>query len=94
LTLTPPAVLKLDLRRAAEPTAAPVRPAREQRPNIVASPSGGPAESWWTSRATAGEVRPGFSRQEILKPAEEQPRGPQGVLTRLSELLTELSRTA
>jgi hypothetical protein len=57
------------------------------------APSGA-AESWWTTRATAGEVRPGFSRQEILKPPDEDPRGPDGVLTRLSELLGELSRTA
>src|SRR4029434_3580480 len=26
-----------------------------------------PAGSWWTARATAGEVRPGFSKEEILR---------------------------
>ena len=48
-------------------------------------------ESWWTARATAGEVKPGFSKEEILRPAREDPRGPSGVLTKVAVLLAELA---
>ena len=49
------------------------------------------AGSWWTARATAGEVTGGFSRDEILRPAKEDPRAEGGVFTRVSALLRELS---
>jgi transcription-repair coupling factor (superfamily II helicase) len=52
----------------------------------------GQPASWWTARATAGEVAPGFSKAEILKPAAEDPRGEQGVFTRVSQVLGELLR--
>ena len=32
--------------------------------------------SWWTARATTGEVTPGFTKAEILKQAPEDPRAP------------------
>jgi hypothetical protein len=47
--------------------------------------------SWWTARARAGEVAPGFSRDEIMRPAKEDPRREGGVFTRVSDLLRELS---
>jgi hypothetical protein len=50
-----------------------------------------PKASWWTARATAGEVAPGFSREEILRPEKENPRGEGGVFSRVSGLLRELS---
>ena len=46
--------------------------------------------SWWTARATAGEVKAGFSREEILKPAAEDPRAEGGVFSRVSGLLRDL----
>jgi transcription-repair coupling factor (superfamily II helicase) len=46
--------------------------------------------SWWTVRATAGEVTPGFTKAEILKQAPEDPRAPDGVLTKVTDLLEEL----
>ncbi len=46
--------------------------------------------SWWTARATAGEVVPGFSKAEMLKPQAEDPRGEQGVFTKVGGLLSEL----
>jgi transcription-repair coupling factor (superfamily II helicase) len=46
--------------------------------------------SWWTARATAGEVTAGFSRDEILKPAAEDPRAEGGVFSRVSGLLRDL----
>jgi transcription-repair coupling factor (superfamily II helicase) len=52
----------------------------------------GATTSWWTARATAGQVAPGFSKAEILKPQAEDPRGEHGVLTRVGSLLTELLR--
>jgi len=53
---------------------------------VAAQPPG----SWWTARATAGEVSPGFSKAEILKPQAEDPRGPDGVFTKVAGLLSEL----
>jgi transcription-repair coupling factor (superfamily II helicase) len=73
--LTPPATLKLDMR---------VGPA-------LSSKKKGPAASWWTARATAGEVKSGFSRDEILRPAKEDPRAEGGVFSRVSGLLRDLS---
>jgi transcription-repair coupling factor (superfamily II helicase) len=46
--------------------------------------------SWWTARATAGEVTTGFTKAEILKPEAEDPRGPSGVFTRVGGVLSEL----
>ena len=46
--------------------------------------------AWWTARATTGEVTPGFTKAEILKAAPEDPRAPDGVLNRVTELLEDL----
>jgi hypothetical protein len=46
--------------------------------------------SWWTVRATAGEVTAGFSKDEILKPVAEDPRAPGGLFDRVGSLLTDL----
>ncbi|MGE5358185.1 MAG: transcription-repair coupling factor [Bacteroidales bacterium] len=46
--------------------------------------------SWWTARARETEVKPGFTKEEILRPVREDPRGPDGVLTRVGELLSRL----
>ena len=92
LTLVPPATLKLDLRavpaapskRLRLPAAGPPRAVQRQDDPVAAG-------SWWTARATAGEVTGGFSRDEILRPAKEDPRAEGGVFTRVSALLRELS---
>ena len=55
-----------------------------------AEPSPAPA-SWWTARATAGQVTAGFSKAEMLQPGVEDPRGPSGVFTRVGALLADLS---
>jgi hypothetical protein len=73
--LTPPATVRLDLR---------VGPS-------VSKAKKGAAASWWTARATAGEVTAGFSRDEILRPAKEDPRAEGGVFSRVSGLLRDLS---
>ncbi len=46
--------------------------------------------SWWTARARTGEVTAGFTKEEILKPAKEDPRAVGGVFERLGGLLSEL----
>jgi len=76
LLLTPPATLRLDLRIA--PTGRPSGPIKS------------PQRSWWTARATAGEVTGGFTKDEILRPAKEDPRAEGGVFGRVSGLLRDL----
>ncbi len=46
--------------------------------------------SWWTARATAGAVTAGFSRKEILRAPETDPRAQGGMFARLEELLRAL----
>jgi transcription-repair coupling factor (superfamily II helicase) len=46
--------------------------------------------SWWTARATAGEVKPGFSKEEILRKPEANPRAEGGMFARLEGLLRAL----
>jgi len=101
VTLAPPSSLKLDLAWTAAKARAvktpPLPPAR-QRPasrvvpgaRIAPGKLGSTATSWWTARATAGEVAPGFSREAILRPEKEDPRGPSGVLTRVGGVLGAL----
>ncbi|MGH9313588.1 MAG: transcription-repair coupling factor [Vicinamibacterales bacterium] len=48
--------------------------------------------SWWTARATAGEVAPGFTREEMTRAPETDPRARDGLFERLGSLLDELSR--
>jgi transcription-repair coupling factor (superfamily II helicase) len=89
LQLIPPVSLKLDMKKSrtleAPPTsAAALKQAHQLRRRPRAEPA------WWTARATTGEVTPGFSKAEILKPKEEDPRAPGGVLQRVTDLLEEL----
>jgi transcription-repair coupling factor (superfamily II helicase) len=46
--------------------------------------------SWWTARATAGIVEAGFTKAEILKKPEGNPRAEGGVFARLESLLRAL----
>jgi transcription-repair coupling factor (superfamily II helicase) len=105
LTLIPPAGLRLDLRApltgAVPASARPRVPSgqalrstgrtgmSDQRVPARKPSSGAPA-SWWTARATAGEVTPGFTKAEIQRPTAEDPRGPNGVFTRVGGLLSDL----
>lgn len=73
---------------APRPGAMPGRPggrvpdARKRRSDI--------APSWWTARATEQEVRPGFTKAEILKPKTDDPRAPGGVFERVGGLLADM----
>ena len=101
VTILPPSTLKLSLAGptgASAPAAAvaanraPVRlpasasalarKARSGRSDI--------APSWWTARATAGEVRPGFTKAEITATKPDDPRAPGGVFERVGGLLSEM----
>jgi transcription-repair coupling factor (superfamily II helicase) len=53
-------------------------------------PSTEGAPGWWTARATAGEVKPGFTKEEILRKPEADPRAKGGMFDRLSSLLHAL----
>jgi transcription-repair coupling factor (superfamily II helicase) len=84
-TLVPPATLKVDLWGAVA-RRPPVQPGgRKGKGDPVA------AGSWWTARARAGEVTAGFTKDEIMRPAREDPRAEGGVFSRVAGLLRELS---
>ncbi|HZA35581.1 MAG TPA: transcription-repair coupling factor [Vicinamibacterales bacterium] len=70
-----------------QPTSADVLAAQKGTHRPAAAPG-----SWWTARATAGEVVPGFSKAEILRPQAEDPRAADGVFTKVAGLLGELLR--
>ena len=95
LTLVPPAGLKLNLDGASAAGDHAGRHAKGQ-PSAGAghgkraSKSTSAAPSWWTARAREGEVKPGFTKAEILRPAKEDPRAPGGVFERVGGLLSDL----
>ena len=100
LLLLPPAVLRLDLTR---PVAAPEGSAARRPAGLAAAgrlrPKPGAAqgdrrggESWWTARATAGEVTPGFTREAITSEVSPDPAAEGGLFERLGEVLGQLSQ--
>jgi transcription-repair coupling factor (superfamily II helicase) len=85
LALVPPAAVKLSLDAGAAPARSqPPAPKRSGGRTQAAAPS------WWTARARAGEVAPGFSKEAILKPARTDPRVPGGVFERVGGFLSDL----
>jgi transcription-repair coupling factor (superfamily II helicase) len=95
LTLVPPAGLKLNLDMAGGAGEHAARNPKAQQPagsghGKRVSKSAGAAPSWWTARAREGEVKPGFTKAEILRPAKEDPRAPGGVFERVGGLLSDL----
>ena len=88
-TLVPPASLKLDLdASAASVKPVPSRPASGRRTGLSAA--GERQTSWWTTRATAGTVEAGFTKEEVLRKPEGDPRAEGGVFGRLESLLRAL----
>jgi transcription-repair coupling factor (superfamily II helicase) len=98
--LTPPASLRLNLtatvtpadrsRGSSDPWRAEIRSRGVSTPRSPKARSA--AASWWTARATAGAVTPGFTKEEILKPPKEDPRAEGGLFDRVGGLLGELLR--
>jgi transcription-repair coupling factor (superfamily II helicase) len=81
-TFAPPVSLKLDLDAGGPKPSVPAR---------RSGPSGPPSKaSWWTARATAGEVKAGFTKEEILRRPSSDPRAEGGMFARLEGLLTAL----
>jgi hypothetical protein len=91
VTLLPPATLKLDLKKGTAPKA----PQQTRPPGALSGGKKGKdpvaGGSWWAARAHTGEVSPGFTKDEILRPAREDPRAAGGVFVQVSGLLRELS---
>jgi len=46
--------------------------------------------SWWVARAREAGVRPGFTKEEILRPAKDDPRAAGGLFERIGGVLSEL----
>ena len=84
ITLIPPATVKLDLKNTPQ---RPVPPPQGRRKGGDPVAGG----SWWAARAQAGVVTPGFTKDEIMRPAHEDPRSAGGIFARVSGLLRELS---
>ena len=83
-TLVPPASLKVDLEALTR---------EAPKPPLVRGlgrKGRGAETSWWTARATAGAVTAGFSKEEILRKPEGDPRAEGGMFARLEELLRAL----
>ena len=94
LKLFPPATLKLDLSVPMQeaPVTSEPPPLAKAWPKAGALPRRPQRKpAWWAARATAGAVTPGFSKEEILKAAPEDPRAPDGVLDRVTGLLLALT---
>jgi transcription-repair coupling factor (superfamily II helicase) len=93
--LVPPVSIKLDVEAATTavpqgpPQGAPAKKADRSRRGDAS-----PAGSWWTARATAGEVKPGFSKDQILRRPEADPRAEGGMFSRLAGLLRALGSEA
>ena len=78
VTLTPPAVIRVDLDALSRSRTGPPR-------RMVTSVSA----SWWTKRASSGEVKAGFSKDELLR--AERPGEADSLLDQVEGLLTDLS---
>jgi transcription-repair coupling factor (superfamily II helicase) len=82
--LVPPVSVKLDLEAPLAPTGHAPGPKPSQRRETGRGDS---QPSWWTTRATVGEVKPGFTKAEVLRKPEIDPRAEGGVFSRLMSLL-------
>jgi hypothetical protein len=92
--LVPPVSLKLDLEAPEKPAGAKVlrAPGGPKAAGHRVRPAGAGAagQSWWTARATAGEVTAGFTKEDILRRPETDPRAAGGMFSRLEQLLRAL----
>jgi transcription-repair coupling factor (superfamily II helicase) len=94
--LVPPASLKLDLEADAgglKPPGYRGTRGHDRGPRAGRRPAGPRRDdtSWWTTRATAGAVTAGFTKEAILRTPEGDPRAEGGMFPRLEALLERLS---
>jgi transcription-repair coupling factor (superfamily II helicase) len=87
LTLAPPASLKLSMERPGpSPQPSPLSPGKPGKSGRAKL-----APSWWTARARETEVKPGFSKEQMSRPAaRDDPRAAGGVFERVGGLLSDL----
>ena len=105
VTILPPSSLKLSLTTGQRPVAAvpssqvlrrtAVAPAEagQTRPESRRGAKGARSDiapSWWTARATVGEVKAGFTKAEITAAKPDDPRAEGGVFERVGGLLSEM----
>src|SRR5262249_44296371 len=97
--LVPPAALRLTMAMAdgkgLMAKKAAHQPTVSHQPSAIshrksASRAQSASASWWTARARTGSVTPGFTKDEILKPAKDDPRAPGGVFELVGGLLSDL----
>jgi transcription-repair coupling factor (superfamily II helicase) len=87
--LVPPVSVKLDIEAPLNaPGGQEARGDRAQRRGSKGR--GETGQSWWTARATTGEVKSGFTKAEILRKPESAPLAENGMFARLEGLLREL----
>jgi transcription-repair coupling factor (superfamily II helicase) len=92
-TLVPPVSVKLDLeapQTAAKPAGTSPMPGGRSSKSTARGAAGRGETSWWTARATAGQVTGGFTKEEILRKPEANPRAEGGMFSRLESLLRAL----
>ena len=87
LALVPPATVKMSLVGG---LVAPRLTARRPPPR-ASHPRYSQETSWWTERATADAVTPGFSKQEITKELPPDPCAAGGLYQRIGGFLAELT---
>src|SRR5262245_32865894 len=96
LALVPPAALRLNLDMAdgSSPQFQKRSPSGHQPSGSRSATRGArrqvTAPSWWTARALAGDVKPGFTKEEMTRPVRENPRAPGGLFEHVGGLLSEL----
>ncbi len=103
-TLVPPVSVKLNLDAPVEPMAPGREKDQDRRgqaarggsssvdrPGRRAPARPAAAPSWWTARATSGEVTSGFTKQEIMRRPDADPRSEGGMFTRIEGLLRALA---
>jgi transcription-repair coupling factor (superfamily II helicase) len=103
-TFVPPVSLKLDLEAAAAVRAVSKKEPEAGKPATGPAPGGRrgfssglkgrapapPPSSWWAARATAGEVIAGFTKEELTRRPESDPRAEGGMFAQLERLLRAL----
>ena len=93
LTLAPPASLKLSMEK---PSPGPSPSSHSPASGLGPGRSGKSgkakiAPSWWTARAREAEMKPGFSKEQMSRPAaRDDPRAAGGVFERVGGLLSDL----
>jgi transcription-repair coupling factor (superfamily II helicase) len=83
LRLVPPGALRLSLEEVESPNQPPAGGLKKGSRSSA-------APSWWTARARTGDVKPGFTKEEILRPRKDDPRAEGGIFERVGGLLSEL----